>query len=200
MLRVIVSRVVFFLASIHQGFGQSGTKTWTQSRAVDFSANQLLNLSPVPSPGVGVQLSPPFAKTQGDQYDNFLLRFLAKDGAGNYVAATAIGGTVHAQRYSAAGIAGGPASRLPATFRLYQNYPNPFNPATTIDYEVPRMAQVSLTIFDLLGRRVATLVNGIRTPGRFSVEWNAVRQASGVYFCRMQAGNFAMTTKLLLVR
>jgi hypothetical protein len=76
---------------------------------VDFNGNQLLNLSPLPPPGVGVQLSPPLAKTQNDQYDNSLLRFIAKDAAGNYVAAAANAGTVQAQRYSAAGIAVGGA-------------------------------------------------------------------------------------------
>jgi hypothetical protein len=96
------------------------------------------------------------------------------------------------------GTAGG--SPLPTAFRMLQNYPNPFNPATTFVYDVPRTAPVSLTIFDILGRKVATLVDGIQLPGRHTIEWNAVKQASGVYFCRMQAGNFLMIKKLLLIR
>jgi hypothetical protein len=76
---------------------------------------------------------------------------------------------------------------LPTGFALSQNYPNPFNPSTTIDYELPRTSHVTLIVYDMLGRQVVTLVNGVEEPGHKSVEWNAANFASGVYFCTLQA-------------
>ncbi len=92
------------------------------------------------------------------------------------------------------------AEALPVEHSLSQNYPNPFNPSTTIRYELPRASHVTLTVFDLLGREVATLVQGLQEPGYKSVEWNATGVASGVYFYRLTAGDFVRTCKLLLLR
>jgi probable HAF family extracellular repeat protein len=91
-------------------------------------------------------------------------------------------------------------SELPKEFALYQNYPNPFNPVTTIEYAVPSISHVSLKIFNVLGREVATLVNGIKVPGVYSATWDASREPSGVYFYRLQAGLFSETKKLLLLK
>lgn len=87
----------------------------------------------------------------------------------------------------------------PVAFALRQNYPNPFNPSTTIKYELPRASHVTLTVYDVLGREVATLVNGVEQPGSKSVEFNAGNMASGVYFYRIQAGDYVLTKKLLLL-
>jgi hypothetical protein len=92
------------------------------------------------------------------------------------------------------------SSQLPGTFTLYQNFPNPFNPSTTIRYELPRDSRVSLKIFDVLGREVATLVNEEQKTGFKSVVWDATGFVSGVYFCRLQAGGYTSTKKLLLQR
>ncbi len=89
--------------------------------------------------------------------------------------------------------------KIPKSFGLFQNYPNPFNPGTTIKYELPRTSHVTLTVYDLLGKEVATLVNAVQEPGYKSVEWNAVGVASGVYFYRLRAGEFVQTRKLLLL-
>ncbi len=89
---------------------------------------------------------------------------------------------------------------IPTSFRLLQNYPNPFNENTTITYEIPNRTHVSLAIYDLLGRTVAMLVNGIEEPGYKSVQFNAANNASGVYLCRLQAAGFTATRKLLLIR
>jgi hypothetical protein len=89
---------------------------------------------------------------------------------------------------------------VPVEFSLKQNYPNPFNPSTTIRYELPKASHVTLTVYDLLGREVATLVNDVEEPGYKSVQWDASRFSSGVYFCRLTAGEFIQTRKLLLVR
>ena len=89
---------------------------------------------------------------------------------------------------------------IPVESSLKQNYPNPFNPSTTIRYELPKASHVTLTVYDLLGREVATLVNDVEEPGYKSVQWDASRFSSGVYFCRLTAGEFIQTRKLLLVR
>jgi hypothetical protein len=89
---------------------------------------------------------------------------------------------------------------LPSDFSLMQDYPNPFNPSTTIQYAVPKLGLVSLTVYDLLGREVAVLVDGERPAGIHSVVWDASAQTSGVYFYRLQAGTFIDTKKLILLR
>jgi photosystem II stability/assembly factor-like uncharacterized protein len=94
---------------------------------------------------------------------------------------------------------------LPQKYILNQNYPNPFNPVTTISYQLPTQSHVTLEIFDVLGREVATLVNRVEEPGYKSVTFDvgAIHESplpSGVYFYRIQAGNFMETKKLLLIR
>jgi hypothetical protein len=89
---------------------------------------------------------------------------------------------------------------LPSAAKLEQNYPNPFNPSTTINYELPRASHVTLTVYDVLGREVATLVNGVEDPGYKSVGWDAGGGSSGVYFYRLTAGDFGATKKLMLIR
>ncbi len=89
---------------------------------------------------------------------------------------------------------------VPSEFTLYQNYPNPFNPSTTISFNLPSNANVSLKIYDVLGREVTTLVNEELQAGRYQRIWNAVSFATGVYFCNLQAGNFSATKKLILIK
>jgi photosystem II stability/assembly factor-like uncharacterized protein len=89
---------------------------------------------------------------------------------------------------------------LPTQYVLNQNYPNPFNPTTTISYQLPTQSHVTLKVFDMLGRDVATLVNSVEQPGFKSVNFNANNLVSGVYFYRLQAGNYMQTKKLLLLR
>jgi hypothetical protein len=89
---------------------------------------------------------------------------------------------------------------LPTEFRLVQNYPNPFNPTTRIEYAIPKTAHVSLKVFDLLGREVATLVNENLQPGSYETTFDGKDLSSGVYLYRLQAGGFVETKKLLLVR
>jgi hypothetical protein len=91
-------------------------------------------------------------------------------------------------------------SGLPATFALEQNFPNPFNPATIIKYDLPKDSHVRLRIYDVLGREVETLVDGIERAGYKSVNWNGVRRASGVYFCKLEAGTFTAVRRMLLVK
>jgi photosystem II stability/assembly factor-like uncharacterized protein len=96
---------------------------------------------------------------------------------------------------------GGGRSSLPLLeFSLLQNYPNPFNGMTNLEYRIADRGFVSVKVFDILGRQVATLVDDEKLPGVYRVQWNAANFASGVYFCRMQAGNFIQTRKVLLLR
>ncbi len=93
----------------------------------------------------------------------------------------------------------------PLTFALDQNYPNPFNPTTTILYEIPKTEKVTLEIYDVLGQRVATLVNGVLQPGQYSAIWSGMNNAgfhvaTGVYFYRLQAGSFVSVKKMLLLK
>ncbi len=85
-------------------------------------------------------------------------------------------------------------------FRLYNNYPNPFNPSTMIKYDIPTQTKVVMQVYDILGRQVETLVNEVKTPGSYEVQFNASRCASGVYFVRMVAGSYVRAEKMLLLK
>ena len=113
----------------------------------------------------------------------------------------------------------------PKEYALYQNYPNPFNPTTTIKYSIPRRGgqanverdlsrfngselksalQVQLKVYDILGREVATLVNKVQRPGNYEITFDATsanqRISSGIYFYKLQAGNFKEVRKMLLLK
>ncbi|MEJ2617381.1 MAG: T9SS type A sorting domain-containing protein [Ignavibacteriaceae bacterium] len=105
-------------------------------------------------------------------------------------------------------------TELPTSFQLFQNYPNPFNPTTKIRFTIPaspvdptpyqgvknRENYVTLKVYDILGREVAVLVNEKKSPGTYEVEFAARNLASGVYLYRLNAGNFSVTKKLILLK
>jgi hypothetical protein len=92
------------------------------------------------------------------------------------------------------------ASEVPARFSLDQNYPNPFNPSTIISFGVANNAFITLKVFDALGREVSTLVSEELAAGTYSRHWDAANVASGVYFYRLQVGEFVGTKKMVLLR
>ena len=89
---------------------------------------------------------------------------------------------------------------IPDIFELSQNYPNPFNPSTTLKYEIPKESYITLKVYDILGREVAILVNEQQKAGYYEVDWNAVNNSSGVYFYKIQAGQFVETKKMVLMK
>lgn len=89
---------------------------------------------------------------------------------------------------------------IPEYFSLNQNFPNPFNPTTTISYSVSKSVAVTIKIYDVLGREVKTVVNEMKQPGNYNFVFDGSQLVSGVYFCRMQTGEFALTRKLVLVK
>ncbi len=91
-------------------------------------------------------------------------------------------------------------ANLPISFKLSQNYPNPFNPSTMISYQLPVISEVELSIFNLLGQKVVTLVSEKQAAGVYQVEWNAKAYASGVYYYRLSTDKFVETKKLILLR
>ena len=94
---------------------------------------------------------------------------------------------------------------IPERFALHQNYPNPFNPITTIEYDLPKDAHVYLVIYDILGRKIRTLVSGMQPAGYAEVRWNGTddwgnKVGSGIYFYRIETGKFSKTHKMVLMK
>ncbi|MBX7042170.1 MAG: T9SS type A sorting domain-containing protein [Ignavibacteria bacterium] len=89
---------------------------------------------------------------------------------------------------------------MPESYSLSQNYPNPFNPATKINFAIPVAGQVTLKVYDVLGKEVATLVNDKRDAGSYSIEFNAANLPSGMYIYRIRSGNFAETRRMMLLK
>jgi YVTN family beta-propeller protein len=89
---------------------------------------------------------------------------------------------------------------MPDHFALSQNYPNPMNPSTTISFNLPVKSFVSLKVFDMLGREVASIISQELPAGTYARQWNAGKMSSGVYFYRLQAGSFTQTKRLVLLK
>jgi len=92
------------------------------------------------------------------------------------------------------------SEQTPRSYGLSQNFPNPFNPTTVINYSIPASGQTALTVYDLLGREVRTLVDEHQNAGNYSVSFDGSKLTSGVYFYRLQAGSFSQTKKLMLLK
>jgi hypothetical protein len=89
---------------------------------------------------------------------------------------------------------------IPQMFSLSQNYPNPFNAATIIRYSLPEPAEVKIEIFDILGRKVETLIEGEQPAGYHQIVWDASNNSSGMYFYRIEAGEYSDTRKMVLIK
>ncbi len=93
-----------------------------------------------------------------------------------------------------------PVAELPSEYELFQNYPNPFNPVTNIRFSIANREWVRLDVYDILGKRVTTLVDGYVEAGEFNVEFDASELPSGIYIYRMTAGSFSMSKQLTLLK
>lgn len=165
------------------GFAESSDgRTWTK-----YSGNPVLQPSPTTWDQTG--LFSPEVFFDGMSYHMWFAGYDGTHVRIGYATATAIISSV--DRVS---------ENVPQDFELIQNYPNPFNPSTNISFRLQASGVTSLKIFDLLGREVATLVNEELRPGSYEVKWDASGMPSGVYFYRLQAGEFVETKKLLLMR
>ena len=92
------------------------------------------------------------------------------------------------------------SSQIPTLFSLKQNYPNPFNPITKIQFDVMKTENVKITVFDIAGKELEVLVDKRMQPGTYEVEWSGEKYASGIYFYRMQAGDYVETRKMVLMK
>jgi surface protein len=88
----------------------------------------------------------------------------------------------------------------PMEFVLNQNYPNPFNPSTTIDYSIREASDVTITVYNMMGQKIAVLVDEMKSAGSHSVRWNAFGNASGMYYYRLEANGVAITRKMNLIK
>ena len=91
------------------------------------------------------------------------------------------------------------STEIPDGFKLYQNYPNPFNPSTNIKYQIRNKCSVTLKVFDLLGKEIATLINEKQAPGTYEVSFDGSTLPSGVYFYSLYSDGVKMDTKKLLL-
>jgi hypothetical protein len=191
-----------------QGFHRStdGGTTWTTM-----------------DPGIGGISTGRFAKTPGGTYalaskltSAFLFRLSKDDSSwtqvdvakGQTFALASSGNALFASKFdglwkydlSVTSVKESLTEDRPAVFTLEQNYPNPFNPSTVVHYRLASASRVLLSVFDMLGRRVATLVSEEKPAGSYSVKWDASNMAGGVYFCTLEAGAVRATRRMLLIR
>ncbi len=170
---------------------------WSPNEDEDFKYYSVYRST---TPGFSVEGLTPYAFTTTTEYvdaggasGTFYYRLTATDHAGNQSEASVIvssSGTTAAE----------PVGGLPVTFALHGNYPNPFNPTTTIAFDLPARVQVSILIYNTLGEQVASVLSAERSAGSHTVVFDASALPSGLYFCRMQAGEFSAVQKMSLIK
>ncbi len=116
------------------------------------------------------------------------------------------GGGIYAQNINLDGTFGNPtgiiknSGGVPDVYSLSQNYPNPFNPETKIKFNIPVTGYTKLSVYDVLGREEAVLVNGNLSAGSYEINWNALNVPSGVYFYKITSGDYTAVKKMMLVK
>ena len=175
-----------YLSSLYYSFSEDNGQTWSPNE----------RLSAAFDPHVGW----PQQNKMGDYFD----MISDNDGASIAWAGTFNGEEdVYYGRISQIPVAindGKDENRVPKTFSLYQNYPNPFNPSTKISFALPMQEFVTLKVYDVLGRQVKVLLNEIKEPGNYDINFDASRLPSGTYFYTLTAGSFTQTKKMLMIK
>jgi hypothetical protein len=181
-----------FSASTLPGYDASGNKTETDGSGIALFSDLLENLNQAGT----VQLS---------KIDNLPIGCLLFDATKNaaYVAADPVARLALVKAaYQSAVLTGVKLANntQPNVYKLSQNYPNPFNPTTNISYAIPVSGNVSLKVYNILGQEVATVFQGFQKSGSYIANFDASRLASGVYFYRLQAGQFSQTKKMMYLK
>ena len=157
-------------------------------------------------PPVGTYYSVDMSETTANDTSAIDIRVQIADQAGNQTQWTLEPGYAIGNYHALLGVgAKKEGERSPLTFALYQNYPNPFNPATKIGFDIPFRTHVSITVYDVLGRKLKTIVDEEKMEGRYSVTWDGINDAGyavagGVYFCRIEAGVYVQVRKMMLLK
>ncbi len=139
--------------------------------------------------------------TQSDSAGNFTFILPDTMPKFSYITATATDTSGNTSGFSQPSVINSVTDHsIPEAFKLYQNFPNPFNPVTRINYSLPLTSFVTLRVYDILGKEVATLVNEEKPGGNYEINFDAGNLSSGVYFYRMMAGSFIYTKKFILLR
>ena len=91
-------------------------------------------------------------------------------------------------------------TEIPKEFKLYTNYPNPFNPTTIIKFDIPKEIHVKIVIYDIQGKTIQTLLESKVNAGKYEIEWNGTNYPSGVYFYKMETGEYTSVKKMVLLK
>jgi len=153
-----------------------------------------------PPPEILLQVAGDLRSNGGNSYTAFIARAYDCTGAFPPNDLTCTNVFVGAHTFTADPVSVGEHPELPSRFALEQNYPNPFNPLTRIEYMLPVGSEVKLTVHNVLGQEVATLVNEFRNAGSHSAEFSAANLPSGVYYYTIRAGSFTTTSKMMLMK
>jgi uncharacterized protein (DUF362 family) len=185
-----------------------GEGTWNPTFAPHQSHVMLAGLNPVATDSIGAKLmgldceatklALPAKSSYGDtQCDNYLDLLHTKGVGTNQLSQIQLVGDGASLATSVSPHA---RPQQPSGFQLCSNFPNPFNPSTMIVFSLPRNAPVTLKVYDITGRIIETLVNGDVPAGEHRMQWSAQGLASGVYLCRMEAGEFSQTIRMMYVK
>jgi hypothetical protein len=178
--------------------------TWT--RLIGMGASQTIssgtNSTPIMTT-VGGPFTGAFTPTAANQWATKVFAMPVGTNKVRFVAKSDFGNNLYIDDITSGlitGINNSPVTLTPQKFELAQNYPNPFNPVTKINFSVPKQSFVSLKIYDLLGKEVSQLVNEVKTPGVYSIDFNALNLSSGAYFYKLEAGEFSDIKRMMLIK
>lgn len=195
---------VVWLNAATQAEGDTMPDIWLASRKIDAPEwSTPVNLTQTPDLfEISLHMAPVLKANGGDSYTAFLSRSWQIGAVPPVVPAATPASEMFVASYTftAGASAVGDQPTVAAKFSLAQNYPNPFNPSTRVEYSIPTGSLVTIKVFDILGREVATLVNEQKAAGSYTATFDASNLANGTYIYKIQAGNFTDTKKMTLLK